>query len=83
MALADEFIISYDAACSFLERNNLLGIIRGHEVQQQGSAIFYFDVEDNDSDRGAAYYLQVSNVQKDPLEKIPVGNYDLLCTKLL
>lgn len=26
----------YEAACNFLERNNLLGIIRGHEVQQHG-----------------------------------------------
>lgn len=26
----------YEAACQFLERNNLLGIIRGHEAQDAG-----------------------------------------------
>lgn len=30
---------SYEAACNFLDRNNLLGIIRGHEVQNQGYAL--------------------------------------------
>ncbi len=29
-------LISYEAACAFLERNNLLGILRGHEVQNNG-----------------------------------------------
>lgn len=31
-------VLSYEAACNFLDRNNLLGIIRGHEVQNQGYA---------------------------------------------
>ncbi|KLO07080.1 Metallo-dependent phosphatase [Schizopora paradoxa] len=30
------FFFTYDAACAFLERNNLLGILRGHEVQNNG-----------------------------------------------
>lgn len=30
------FIYSYQAACQFLERNNLLSIIRAHEAQDAG-----------------------------------------------
>jgi serine/threonine-protein phosphatase 2B catalytic subunit len=30
------FFVSYRAACIFLERNGLLGIMRGHEVQDAG-----------------------------------------------
>lgn len=31
------FFFSYHAACAFLERNNLLSIIRAHEAQDAGS----------------------------------------------
>lgn len=31
-------LISYQAACQFLERNNLLSIIRAHEAQDAGYA---------------------------------------------
>ncbi|THH02932.1 hypothetical protein EW145_g6680 [Phellinidium pouzarii] len=34
------YFYTYEAACNFLERNNLLGIIRGHEVQQQGYQMY-------------------------------------------
>ncbi|KAF8066941.1 Metallo-dependent phosphatase-like protein [Lyophyllum atratum] len=30
------FFFTYEASCQFLERNNLLGIIRGHEAQDAG-----------------------------------------------
>jgi serine/threonine-protein phosphatase 2B catalytic subunit len=30
------FSFSYNAACAFLERNNLLSIIRAHEAQDPG-----------------------------------------------
>ncbi|KAF5381810.1 hypothetical protein D9615_005581 [Tricholomella constricta] len=30
------FYFTYEASCQFLERNNLLGIIRGHEAQDAG-----------------------------------------------
>ncbi|KAF4566089.1 hypothetical protein EYR40_002095 [Pleurotus pulmonarius] len=30
------YYFTYEAACQFLERNNLLGIIRGHEAQDAG-----------------------------------------------
>ncbi|KAH8827624.1 Metallo-dependent phosphatase-like protein [Flagelloscypha sp. PMI_526] len=30
------YLYTYEAACQFLERNNLLGIIRGHEAQDAG-----------------------------------------------
>ncbi|KAJ8488250.1 hypothetical protein ONZ45_g14019 [Pleurotus djamor] len=30
------YYFTYEAACKFLERNNLLGIIRGHEAQDAG-----------------------------------------------
>lgn len=30
------YFFTYEAACQFLERNNLLGIIRGHEAQDAG-----------------------------------------------
>lgn len=34
---------SYHAACAFLERNNLLSIIRAHEAQDAGFVFFTFD----------------------------------------
>ncbi|KAH8109956.1 Metallo-dependent phosphatase [Phellopilus nigrolimitatus] len=34
------YFYTYEAACNFLERNSLLGIIRGHEVQQQGYQMY-------------------------------------------
>ena len=30
------YFLSYNAACQFLERNNLLSIIRAHEAQDAG-----------------------------------------------
>ena len=32
----DELMKRYTAACNFLERNNLLSIIRAHEAQDAG-----------------------------------------------
>lgn len=32
--------IRYDAVCQFLERNNLLTVIRGHEAQDAGYTIY-------------------------------------------
>ncbi|EJD07740.1 Metallo-dependent phosphatase [Fomitiporia mediterranea MF3/22] len=34
------YFYTYEAVCNFLERNALLGIIRGHEVQQQGYQMY-------------------------------------------
>ncbi|KAL5504839.1 hypothetical protein ACEPAH_7502 [Sanghuangporus vaninii] len=34
------YFYTYEAVCNFLERNGLLGIIRGHEVQQQGYQMY-------------------------------------------
>ncbi|KAI5122876.1 hypothetical protein M0805_003328 [Coniferiporia weirii] len=34
------YFYTYEAACNFLERNGLLGIIRGHEVQQEGYRMY-------------------------------------------
>jgi len=34
------FFFTYAAACSFLERNELLGIIRGHEAQDEGYRMY-------------------------------------------
>lgn len=31
---------SYNAACQFLERNNLLSVIRAHEAQDAGYGLF-------------------------------------------
>ena len=33
-------LISYNAACAFLEKNNLLSIIRAHEAQDQGYKMY-------------------------------------------
>ena len=35
--LINKLFVSYQAACQFLERNNLLSIIRAHEAQDAGS----------------------------------------------
>ncbi|KAH7908794.1 Metallo-dependent phosphatase-like protein [Hygrophoropsis aurantiaca] len=34
------YFFTYEAACKFLERNSLLGIIRGHEAQDAGYTMF-------------------------------------------
>ncbi|KAJ8584056.1 Metallo-dependent phosphatase [Rhizopogon salebrosus TDB-379] len=34
------YFFTYDAACKFLERNNLLGIVRGHEAQDAGYLMY-------------------------------------------
>ncbi|TFK63936.1 Metallo-dependent phosphatase, partial [Pluteus cervinus] len=34
------FFYTYEAACQFLERNGLLGIIRGHEAQNDGYTMY-------------------------------------------
>jgi diadenosine tetraphosphatase ApaH/serine/threonine PP2A family protein phosphatase len=34
------FLQSYHAACAFLERNNLLSIIRAHEAQDPGYRMY-------------------------------------------
>lgn len=34
------YYFTYEAACQFLERNGLLGIIRGHEAQDAGYSMF-------------------------------------------
>lgn len=34
------YFFSYTAACAFLERNNLLSIIRAHEAQDAGYELF-------------------------------------------
>ncbi|PCH41912.1 Metallo-dependent phosphatase [Wolfiporia cocos MD-104 SS10] len=34
------FYFTYEAACQFLERNSLLGIIRGHEAQDAGYTMY-------------------------------------------
>ncbi|KAF9812448.1 hypothetical protein IEO21_06210 [Rhodonia placenta] len=34
------YYYTYDAACQFLERNNLLGIFRGHEAQDAGYTMY-------------------------------------------
>lgn len=36
----EEFEIRYDAVCQFLDRNNLLTVIRGHEAQDAGYTIY-------------------------------------------
>jgi serine/threonine-protein phosphatase 2B catalytic subunit len=35
------YAYSYNAVCQFLERNNLLSVIRAHEAQDQGYAARY------------------------------------------
>ncbi|KAG1741615.1 Metallo-dependent phosphatase-like protein [Suillus lakei] len=34
------YFFTYEAACKFLERNNLLGIVRGHEAQDAGYMMY-------------------------------------------
>lgn len=34
------YFFTYQAACTFLERNRLLSIIRAHEAQDAGCAVF-------------------------------------------
>ncbi|TDL20363.1 Metallo-dependent phosphatase [Rickenella mellea] len=34
------FFFTYEATCNFLERNNLLGIMRGHEAQAEGYTMY-------------------------------------------
>lgn len=44
------FFYRYQAACQFLERNNLLSIIRAHEAQDAGSvSTIYFKTLSDDS----------------------------------
>ncbi|TFK63933.1 Metallo-dependent phosphatase [Pluteus cervinus] len=53
----------YEAACQFLERNGLLGIIRGHEAQNDGHVFRLFD-----------FYLRPSNlhdISQNPQQKFP------------
>ena len=65
----DEF--SYNAACQFLERNNLLSVIRAHEAQDAG----YYPVP-------FPCLMQISHVSEDSHDTISSCYDDFLCSQL-
>ena len=56
----------YNAACQFLERNNLLSIIRAHEAQ----------------DAGCVCANQLSHVPEDQGDWLPISDDDLFRAEL-
>ena len=66
---SDQF--SYNAACQFLERNNLLSVIRAHEAQDAGYYTLHFPC-----------LMQISHVSQNSHDTIPSCNDDFLCSKL-
>lgn len=71
--------IRYEAACKFLERNELLGIIRGHEAQDAGYVHLpfpsFWERNSNDDD-------QIYDAPKDTHEEISLGYHYFFSAKL-
>lgn len=83
-------MLRYEAACKFLERNGLLGIVRGHEAQDAGCASsFSITISGSRVSFSCRHHLvlmvtptKVYDVSQDTNEEVPVGDNGLQCTQL-